>query len=170
MGHRDSPAQQRRDGGIFSARGRADEVDAAAGAGGRGGIREDVKFVGVWFLLGFLRFYQIFLGPFFGGACKFYPSCSKYAYEAIEKHGARRGFVLAMKRLGRCRPFTKGGYDPVPDAEGDGVKFDEAGGESREHVRISDEHFIPPPRERFGDGARGESFGNKTQSGQERTL
>jgi hypothetical protein len=66
-------------------------------------------------LLGFVRCYQIFLGPFLGGACKFYPSCSNYAYQAIERHGARRGIVLAMKRLGRCRPFTKGGFDPVPD-------------------------------------------------------
>jgi putative membrane protein insertion efficiency factor len=66
-------------------------------------------------LLGVLRCYQVFLGPFLGGACKFYPSCSNYAYQAIEQHGARRGIALAMKRLGRCRPFTKGGFDPVPD-------------------------------------------------------
>jgi uncharacterized protein len=113
-----------------------------------------VKSVGVWFLLGFLRFYQIFLGPFFGGACKFYPSCSKYAYEAIEKHGARRGFVLAMKRLGRCRPFTKGGYDPVPDAEGDSAKFAEAASELRERTEIPVKDFIPEGG-RFDDGARG---------------
>jgi uncharacterized protein len=62
-----------------------------------------------------LRCYQIFLGPFLGGACKFYPSCSNYAFQAIERHGARRGTLLAMKRLGRCRPFTKGGFDPVPE-------------------------------------------------------
>jgi putative membrane protein insertion efficiency factor len=64
-----------------------------------------------------LRVYQIFFSPVFGGACKFYPSCSNYAMEAVQRHGAKRGFVLAMKRLGRCRPFTKGGYDPVPEAE-----------------------------------------------------
>jgi putative membrane protein insertion efficiency factor len=66
-------------------------------------------------LLGVIRCYQVFLGPFLGGACKFYPSCSNYAYQAIERHGARRGIALAMNRLGRCRPFTKGGFDPVPD-------------------------------------------------------
>jgi putative membrane protein insertion efficiency factor len=66
-------------------------------------------------LLGLVRGYIIFLSSFLGGACKFYPSCSNYAYEAIARHGARRGLVLAMKRLGRCRPFTKGGFDPVPD-------------------------------------------------------
>jgi len=70
---------------------------------------------GALLLLLLVRFYMIALSPFFGGACKFYPSCSNYAYEAISKHGAWRGFVLAMKRLGRCRPFTKGGYDPVPE-------------------------------------------------------
>ncbi len=58
------------------------------------------------------------MAPFFAASCKFYPSCSNYAQEAIELHGARRGAWLAVKRLGRCRPFTKGGFDPVPDAEG----------------------------------------------------
>jgi putative membrane protein insertion efficiency factor len=69
----------------------------------------------LWLLLGSLRCYQVFLGPFLGGACKFYPSCSNYAYQAIERHGAWRGIVLATNRLGRCRPFTEGGFDPVPD-------------------------------------------------------
>jgi len=73
-------------------------------------------------LLALVRTYQILLSPFFGGACKFYPSCSNYALEAIQRHGAARGFVLAMKRLGRCRPFTKGGYDPVPEPELEKVK------------------------------------------------
>jgi hypothetical protein len=73
------------------------------------------KSAGKWTLLLFVRFYQIFLSPFFGGACKFYPSCSRYGYEAIARHGAWRGSVLAAKRLLRCRPFTKGGFDPVPD-------------------------------------------------------
>ncbi len=68
-----------------------------------------------WLLLLFVRFYQIFFSPFLGGACKFYPSCSRYAQEAIEMHGARRGAWLAVKRLGRCRPFTNGGFDPVPE-------------------------------------------------------
>jgi len=75
------------------------------------------KTFGAWCLLAFVRFYKIFFSPFLGGACKFYPSCSNYAQEAIELHGARRGSWLALKRLGRCRPFTKGGFDPVPDAE-----------------------------------------------------
>jgi uncharacterized protein len=76
-----------------------------------------VGSAGKWTLLFFVRIYQVFLSPFFGGACKFYPSCSRYGYEAIARHGAWRGSVLAMKRLLRCRPFTKGGFDPVPDVE-----------------------------------------------------
>jgi putative membrane protein insertion efficiency factor len=70
---------------------------------------------GAWISIALVQFYRVFLSHFFGGACKFYPSCSKYAQEAIARHGARRGIVLALKRLGRCRPFTKGGFDSVPD-------------------------------------------------------
>jgi uncharacterized protein len=62
-----------------------------------------------------VRFYIAFLSPIFGGACKFQPSCSNYASEAIARYGARHGGILALKRLGRCRPFTHGGFDPVPD-------------------------------------------------------
>lgn len=68
-----------------------------------------------WILLLLVRMYVIFLSPFLGGACKFYPSCSNYAREAIERHGARRGTVLALKRLLRCHPFTPGGVDLVPE-------------------------------------------------------
>ncbi|HLV96556.1 MAG TPA: membrane protein insertion efficiency factor YidD [Candidatus Acidoferrales bacterium] len=78
-------------------------------------IRRAAPSFGAWLLLAFLRFYIIFLSPVFGGACKFYPSCSNYAIEAVTKHGAQRGFLLAAKRLLRCRPFTQGGFDPVPD-------------------------------------------------------
>jgi uncharacterized protein len=64
-----------------------------------------------------VSFYRVFLSHFFGGHCKFYPSCSVYAQEAIAKHGARRGSWLALKRLLRCRPFTKGGFDLVPEVD-----------------------------------------------------
>ncbi|HEY0701411.1 MAG TPA: membrane protein insertion efficiency factor YidD [Candidatus Acidoferrales bacterium] len=75
-----------------------------------------ISTAGQWLLLALVQLYRVFLSPFLGGACKFYPSCSQYAQEAIAWHGARRGSWLAMKRLGRCRPFTKGGFDPVPDS------------------------------------------------------
>ncbi len=63
-----------------------------------------------------VRAYQIWLGPLLGGNCRFYPSCSNYACEAIERHGARRGTWLALRRVLRCHPFLPGGVDLVPDA------------------------------------------------------
>ena len=63
-----------------------------------------------------VRAYQVCLGPLLGGNCRFYPSCSNYACEAIERHGARRGSWLALRRLLRCHPFSPGGVDLVPDA------------------------------------------------------
>jgi putative membrane protein insertion efficiency factor len=68
-----------------------------------------------WMLLLFVRAYITFLSPFFGGACRFHPSCSNYAVEAIQRHGARRGLGLAVWRLLRCNPFNRPGFDPVPD-------------------------------------------------------
>lgn len=62
-----------------------------------------------------VRFYVMFLSPILGGACRFHPSCSNYAYEAVVRHGAIRGTALTMKRLLRCQPFSKGGFDPVPE-------------------------------------------------------
>ncbi|MHB1004582.1 MAG: membrane protein insertion efficiency factor YidD [Chloroflexota bacterium] len=65
-------------------------------------------------LLGLIRFYQTFISPLKQPTCRFYPSCSHYAYEAVEKHGAFHGGWLAIKRVARCHPFNPGGYDPVP--------------------------------------------------------
>jgi uncharacterized protein len=116
MGHCDSPTQHGRDREFFGAQRRAGEAASARTVGREvDDLTSKIKSAGIWLLLGFVRCYQVFLGPFLGGACKFYPSCSSYAYQAIELHGAMRGIVLAMKRLGRCRPFTKGGFDPVPE-------------------------------------------------------
>jgi len=64
-------------------------------------------------LLALLVFYQRCISPVLPSACKFYPTCSQYAREAVERHGARRGAWMALKRLLRCRPFARGGYDPV---------------------------------------------------------
>lgn len=66
-------------------------------------------------LLAGIRVYQAALAPLMACGCKFYPTCSQYAYEAIARHGARRGSWLAVRRLLRCRPFAPGGHDPVPD-------------------------------------------------------
>jgi len=62
-----------------------------------------------------IRAYQQVLGPLLGGNCRFYPSCSNYAAEAIERHGARHGSWLALRRVLRCHPFSAGGVDLVPD-------------------------------------------------------
>lgn len=67
-------------------------------------------------LVGLIRVYQYGLSPWLGGQCRFVPTCSVYAVEAIERHGPLRGAWLALKRLGRCRPGGGSGYDPV-DAE-----------------------------------------------------
>jgi hypothetical protein len=63
---------------------------------------------------GALRFYQLALSPLVGPACRFHPSCSQYALEAVERFGVLRGAWLAARRLGRCHPWNPGGYDPVP--------------------------------------------------------
>ena len=67
-------------------------------------------------LLVCIRAYQLTLSPFFGGWCRFEPSCSVYASEAIRMHGARRGLWLAVKRLSKCHPLGSHGFDPVPTA------------------------------------------------------
>lgn len=65
-------------------------------------------------LLLLIRGYQLTLSPFLGQHCRFTPSCSQYATQAIRKYGAARGSWLAIKRILRCHPFCAGGYDPVP--------------------------------------------------------
>lgn len=65
-------------------------------------------------LVQLVKGYQYLISPFVGPVCRFYPSCSAYALEAIESHGASKGAWLAIKRLGRCHPWGNSGYDPVP--------------------------------------------------------
>jgi hypothetical protein len=67
-------------------------------------------------LLFLVRVYQAFFSALMPSACKFYPSCSQYAAEAVAIHGARRGSWLALRRVGRCHPFSRGGVDLVPDS------------------------------------------------------
>jgi putative membrane protein insertion efficiency factor len=61
-----------------------------------------------------LRLYKRFLSPWLPHSCRFVPTCSEYAIEAVERHGVLRGGLLAAKRLMRCQPFARAGYDPVP--------------------------------------------------------
>lgn len=69
-----------------------------------------------WLLIRLIRGYQLLISPFMAPSCRFEPTCSHYALEALRVHGAGRGGWLALKRLGRCQPFSQGGYDPVPEA------------------------------------------------------
>lgn len=60
-----------------------------------------------------VRLYQVSLGPFIGGHCRFHPTCSQYAIDALTAHGAWRGSWMTVRRISRCHPFGGGGYDPV---------------------------------------------------------
>jgi putative membrane protein insertion efficiency factor len=62
-----------------------------------------------------IRAYQLLLSPLLGPRCRFYPSCSQYALEAVRAHGSLRGSLLALRRLSRCHPWHCGGYDPIPE-------------------------------------------------------
>jgi len=65
--------------------------------------------------LGLIRAYQLLISPLLPHCCRFVPSCSHYAAEALQRHGVWRGLGLSLKRLGRCHPFHPGGWDPVPE-------------------------------------------------------
>jgi putative membrane protein insertion efficiency factor len=110
MGRCDSSTQLGSHGGICAAGHGA--IEAASPRIADGNQRRSLS---AWILLLIVRAYILFLSPIFGGACRFYPSCSNYTYEAVCVHGARRGAWLAIRRLLRCSPFTKGGFDPVPE-------------------------------------------------------
>ena len=65
-------------------------------------------------LLALIRGYQYLFRPLMGAHCRFYPSCSDYAREAVERHGSIKGAWLALRRIARCHPYHSGGFDPVP--------------------------------------------------------
>lgn len=72
-----------------------------------------------------IQAYRLLLGPFIGNVCRFYPTCSHYAEEAIHELGFIKGCWLTLKRLGKCHPFHKGGYDPVPKNDPKCFEFDQ---------------------------------------------
>ncbi len=65
-------------------------------------------------VLGLIKIYQLILSPLLGSNCRFHPTCSAYAAEAIEKHGVIKGGYLSLRRIVKCHPFHDGGFDPVP--------------------------------------------------------
>ena len=75
-----------------------------------------------WPLLGLVWVYRLLLSPWLGNNCRYDPSCSQYALDALRRYGAFRGTWLAAKRIGRCHPWGGSGYDPVPEKEADPVE------------------------------------------------
>lgn len=67
-------------------------------------------------LIGIVQFYRLLLSPWLGSQCRFEPTCSRYALEALQRHGAAHGSYLATRRILRCHPWCHGGFDPVPPA------------------------------------------------------
>ena len=65
-------------------------------------------------LIALLRSYRLLISPLYGQVCRYHPSCSAYALDAVREHGSIRGSWLTLRRLGRCHPWAAGGYDPVP--------------------------------------------------------
>lgn len=82
-----------------------------------------------------IRFYRKFISPLTPPTCRFVPTCSAYALEAIEVHGAAKGSWLAAKRITKCHPFHAGGYDPVPPRLGRGRESDQTQQEEQTEVR-----------------------------------
>ena len=120
MGHRHTPEEQSGENGICGDRSRSVAADLER-ARERELRREEHPLKpaspGVRVALFALRFYKAYLSLLVAGGCRFEPTCSRYASEAIERFGVMRGSWLALKRLGRCHPFSrKFGYDPVPES------------------------------------------------------
>ncbi len=110
MGHCHTPEGQRGEGGVCGADGGFVAPHAEC-------MSSLPRSAGVRIALGALRFYKAYLSLLVGGSCRFEPTCSMYAYEAVERFGVARGSWLALKRLLRCHPLSgRFGYDPVPEA------------------------------------------------------
>ncbi len=96
-----------------------------------------------YLLIGLLKIYRAVISPIYGPVCRYYPSCSAYALEAVTVHGAIRGSWLAARRLGSCHPWAAGGYDPVPGTPA----AEEWAAEQAEKARLAENglHYEPGP-------------------------
>ena len=70
-----------------------------------------------YLLIGIVRLYQLVVSPYLPSSCRYHPTCSQYGIEALRKHGALKGGWLALRRIARCHPWGRGGYDPVPPSD-----------------------------------------------------
>jgi putative membrane protein insertion efficiency factor len=77
-------------------------------------VKSRIRKFSTFVLLSLIRAYQVMVSPLLVPACRFQPSCSQYMLEAVDLHGPLRGGIMGLRRLLRCHPFRKGGYDPVP--------------------------------------------------------
>lgn len=68
-----------------------------------------------YLVIGLVRLYQLIISPWIPSSCRYHPTCSQYSIEALKEHGAIKGIWLSIKRIGRCHPWSDGGYDPVPE-------------------------------------------------------
>lgn len=110
-----------------------------------------------WPVLLLIRFYQRVISPWTPPSCRYYPSCSQYAYQAVERHGLVRGGWLAVRRLGRCHPWAAGGVDHVPPVRGaSGASGASEGGlaDGRGDIHSDIHNTVPSPVPRavHGDG------------------
>ncbi len=98
-----------------------------------------------WPALRLIRFYQRVISPWTPPSCRYYPSCSQYAYVAVERHGLVRGGWLAVRRLGRCHPWAAGGVDHVPPARQPRSAASDHAGRGTVHTAVhSDVHSLVP--------------------------
>jgi putative membrane protein insertion efficiency factor len=97
-----------------------------------------------YLLIGFLKAYRLVISPLYGNVCRYYPSCSAYALTAVQTHGAARGSWLATRRLLRCHPWARGGYDPVPGTD---PQHDATAGQSHQHAHQHAHGVTAPEKE-----------------------
>lgn len=105
---------------------------------GRGGWRVWVRRASVWPLILLVRIYQGTLSPIMGRQCRYVPTCSNYAIDALKEFGPIRGSWVALRRILRCHPFARGGYDPAP-IRGSGRFVDETGDDAESGVNRGSE-------------------------------
>jgi len=91
------------------------KADDEPGTAARPGVDGPALSLGARLATGLINGYRRYISPFLGPRCRFYPTCSDYAVQAIRRFGAVRGIWLAMRRIVRCQPFCDGGYDPLPE-------------------------------------------------------